>query len=74
MITFTTEVEGILNMRPLTTIGENPDVPGIIPLRPVDFLYPKRNLCLELEIPTLNEPVINYKIKYKNHLYTPNFS
>ena len=42
IITFTIEVEGILNMRPLTAIDENPDIPGIIPSRPVDFLYPKR--------------------------------
>nr|CAD2183552.1 unnamed protein product [Meloidogyne enterolobii] len=65
MITFTTEVEGILNMRPLTAIEENPDIPGIIPLRPVDFLCPRRNLCLDLEIPRTNES-INYSIKYKD--------
>uniref|UniRef100_A0A914L4A5 DUF5641 domain-containing protein n=1 Tax=Meloidogyne incognita TaxID=6306 RepID=A0A914L4A5_MELIC len=66
MITFTTEVEGILNMRPLTTIEENPDVPGLIPLRPVDFLCPKRNLCLELEIPKTDDSIMNFVIKYKD--------
>uniref|UniRef100_A0A914LD98 Integrase catalytic domain-containing protein n=1 Tax=Meloidogyne incognita TaxID=6306 RepID=A0A914LD98_MELIC len=70
MITFTTEVEGILNMRPLTAIEENPDIPGIVPLRPVDFLCPRRNLCLDLEIPRTSES-INYSIKYKDSfIYT----
>nr|CAD2205963.1 unnamed protein product [Meloidogyne enterolobii] len=66
MLTFTTEVEGILNMRPLTTIDENPDVPGLIPLRPVDFLCPQRNLCLELEIPKTDDSIMNFVIKYKD--------
>ena len=71
IITFTIEVEGILNMRPLTAIEENPDIPGIIPLRPVDFLYPKRNLCLEIEIPTLTDPKIDFKINFKeSFIYT----
>ena len=71
MMTFTTEVEGSLNMRPLTTIDENPDIPGIIPLRPVDFLCPKRNLCLELEIPQTNDSVLNFAINYKDSfIYT----
>uniref|UniRef100_A0A915PBM7 DUF5641 domain-containing protein n=1 Tax=Meloidogyne floridensis TaxID=298350 RepID=A0A915PBM7_9BILA len=47
-------------------VQKNPDVPGLIPLRPVDFLCPKRNLCLELEIPKSDDSIMNFVINYKD--------
>jgi hypothetical protein len=44
--TFITEVEGVINSRPLTYVDEG----GQTALRPIDFLIPKINLFLENEI------------------------
>jgi len=42
LITFTTEVESVLNQRPLTHVSDGLDC--FLPLRPIDFLMPRVKL------------------------------
>jgi hypothetical protein len=38
LLTALVEIQGVLNRRPLTYVGDDPSVP--VPIRPVDFLHP----------------------------------